>query len=206
MRVSMAKEHLHSVVKIHLQSWAPYEISVKLGRKYLEAFYNNVVEDSNSFGYVFVHDDDVIAYAVGFKNYLSFGQNFQKEYLFPLIYYCLVSFLKLKLNIFDILNILADNQKLKLLEHPEYHLGALAVQKKYMRTVIGRKAVLDSITAVIDHLRQADYPSCWGCCDERNVAMQKILVNRFGFNNKGIHIQKGRNTVMFEKYFTTVDV
>lgn len=206
MRVSMAKEHVHSVVKIHLQSWAPYEISVKLGRKYLEAFYNNVVDDSNSFGYVFVHDNDVIAYAVGFKNYLTFGQNFQKEHLFPLIYYCLVSFLKLKLNIFDILNILADNQKLMLLEHPEYHLGALAVQKKYMRTVIGRKAVLDSITAVIGHLRQADYPSCWGCCDERNVAMQKILVNRFGFNNKGIHRQKGRNTVMFEKYFTTADV
>ena len=205
MRVSMAKEHVHSVVKIHLQSWAPYELSVKLGRKYLEAFYNNVVEDSNAFGYVFGHDDDIIAYAVGFKNYLLFGQNLQKEHLFPLIYYCLVSFLKLKLNIFDILNILADNQKLMLLEHPEYHLGALAVQKKYMRTVIGRKAVLDSITAVINHLRQSDYPSCWGCCDERNVAMQKILVNRFGFNNKGIHRQKGRNTVMFEKYFTAVD-
>lgn len=206
MLIAMSKEHVHSVVEIHLQSWAPYEISVKLGRQYIEAFYNNIVDDSNSFGYVFVHDNDVIAYAVGFKNYLSFGQNFQKEHLYSLIYYCLVSFLKMKLNVFDMLNIIADNKKLILLEHPEYHLGALAVQKKYMKTKIGRKAVLESISSVIDHLRQAGYPSCWGCCDERNFPMQKILVNRFGFDNKGIKRQMNRNMVMFEKYFTTVDV
>ena len=112
----------------------------------------------------------------------------------------------MKLNIFDMLNIIADNQKLILLEHPEYHLGALAVQKKYMRTAVGKEAVLESISAVIDRLRHTGYPSCWGCCDESNISMQRILVNRFGFINKGIHRQKGRNTVMFEKYFKTVDV
>jgi hypothetical protein len=202
MRFSMRKEHIDSVVKMHLESWAPYEISVKLGKRYLEAFYNSIVINKNSFGYVFVHEGDIIAYAVGFSNYPTFGQNFQRQNVFSLSYCCLAAFLKLRLNIFDVLNILADNQKLDLLENPEYHLGALAVQKNFMGTAVGRRAVLESISAVIDHLQNAGYPSCWGCCDARNIPMQKVLVKRFGFENKGVHKQKGRKTLMYEKYFT----
>ena len=201
----MTKKHVNSVANIHLLSWAHYEISVKLGLRYLKTFYKDIVYNPNSFGYVFTHDNNILAYAVGFDNYLAFDRNFRKNHRLFLIYLALISFLKTKLNISDILNILIDNKKLNLLEHPEYHLGALAVQKKYMGTQIGRTAVLDSIRALIDHLQHAGYPSCWGCCDERNIPMQKTLVNRFGFTRKGIHRQKGRNTVMFEKYFTTVD-
>jgi len=201
MLVPMTKEHVNSVANIHLSSWVHYEISVKLGLQYLKTFYKEIVYNSNSFGYVFIHDNDVLSYAVGFNNYLAFNRNFQKNHRLFLIYLALISFLKAKLKIFDILNILIDNKKLNLLEHPEYHLGALAVQKEYMGTKIGRKGVLKSIGAVIDHLQHAGYSSCWGCCDERNISMQKILVNRFGFTKKGVHKQKGRNTVMFEKYF-----
>ena len=205
MLIPMTKEHVNSVANIHLLSWAHYEISVKLGFRYLKTFYKYIAYDPNSFGYVFIHDNDILAYAVGFNNYLSFNRNFQENHFVFLIRLALLSFLKTKLKISDILNILIDNKKLNLLEHPEYHLGALAVQTEYMGTQIGRTAVLESIRAVINHLQHAGYPSCWGCCDERNISMQKTLVNRFGFTNKGIHRQKDRNTVMFEKYFTTVD-
>lgn len=205
MIIPIGEKHVHSVSKIHLESWAPYEISVKLGLRYLEAFYSNVVNDFNSFGYIFIHENDIIAYAVGFNNYIKFGQNFKKQHLFSLLYYCFISILKIKLNIFDILNIIDDNQKLVFLEYPKYHLGALAINKKYMKTALGKKAAVECIRVVIEHLRNAGYPSCWGCCDERNISMQKILVNKFGFVNKGTHKQKGRDTVMFEKYFTTID-
>jgi len=205
MLISMTKEHVNSVASMHLSSWAHYEISVKLGLRYLKTFYKDIVYDPNSFGYVFIQDNDIVAYAVGFNNYLSFNRNFQENHFLFLFRLALLSFLKTKIKISDILNILIDNKKLSFLEHPEYHLGALAVQKEYMGTQIGRTAVLGSIGAVIDHLQHAVYPSCWGCCDERNIPMQKTLLNTFGFTNKGIHRQKGRNTVMFEKYLTTVD-
>ena len=204
MLISMAENHVQAVADIHLLSWANYEISVKLGIGYLKKFYNQIVSDSNAFGYVFVHENEVIAYAVGFDNYRKFGANFQKDHYLTLIYSVVTSFFNRKLSINAILNIFYDNAKLEFLEHQDYHLGALALKNKYMRTELGKMAVLECIGAVINHLHHAGYPSCWGCCDERNVPMQKVLENGFGFVIKGLHKQKGRNIVMFEKKYSSM--
>jgi hypothetical protein len=101
----MSVEHVDGVAEIHRTSWSPRELSMKLGDKYIHLFYENIVHSPYSFGYVYLKNDRVIAYATGFYDYHAFNHTFQAKERISLGLTFLNRVLTLNIGPADILNL-----------------------------------------------------------------------------------------------------
>jgi len=188
------------VVAIHESSWAPYEISVKLGSEYLCLFYNNVVQSPHSFGYVYVSDDKLIGYATGFYDYHAFNKSVQRRMWFRLGIILLKRLFARRIGLADIMNLLNDEKKLRKAKYPKHHLGALALANEYKGTPVGREAITRTIGGVLTELESKGYPGCWGLCDFQNMPMRKYLL-KLGFEEVDIIDFIGKTVVLYERPF-----
>lgn len=200
MLQKMGVGHVGAVVVIHESSWAPHELSVKLGREYLHLFYTNVVQSPHSFGYVYVSDDKVVGYATGFYDYHAFNKSMQGRMRFRLGIILLKRLLARRIGWADISNLLSDEKKLRKARYPKYHLGALALANEYKGTPIGKEAITGAIGAVLTELESKGYPGCWGLCDVRNMPMRKYLL-KLGFEEVDTIDFIGKSVVLYEKMF-----
>jgi RimJ/RimL family protein N-acetyltransferase len=196
----MESKDIRDVAHIHATSWAPHEISVKLGPTYLRMFYSFVVNSPHSFGYVWESEGKIAGYATGFQNYQVFNEELKNKNFFKLGITVVMRFLGGKLSFADIKNLMADDNKLRKARFPQYHLGALALANEFKQTSAGKDAVKGTINAVLDHLAEAGYPGCWGLCNEVNMPMRKYLL-KLGFEEIDIIEEHGRNVVLYEKEF-----
>jgi hypothetical protein len=196
----MRPEHVDTIAKIHADSWMPQEISVKLGTEYLHLFYRNIVESPYSFGYVYVNDHEIIAYATGFYDYHAYNQFVQTKELFRLGMILFKRILVFKIDIADIFNLLNDDKKLRKAKYPHHHLGALALSNEFKSTPIGKEAITAVIQGVVNELASKGYPGCWGLCDFKNMPMRKYLL-KLGFEEVDTISFIGKSVVLYEKPF-----
>lgn len=188
------------LVDIHLSSWNPSEISVKLGKRYLLYFYRHVIDSPHSFCYVSTEDEKIIAYATGFYDYRSFNVSLKKKIFLKLCILMLVRLIQFRLKLADIHNLFNDNKKLRNAKYPLYHLGALALDNDYKGTQSGKKAIKESITAVLEEFKGLNLPGCWGLCDEVNIPMRKYLL-KLGFKEVDVIPLTGKSVVLYEISF-----
>jgi len=186
-----------TLTEIHLSSWAPNELSVKLGAEFVGLFYERIVKSAHSFGYVYELDGTIVGYAVGFHDYHAFNAEISKLRLIRILLKKLPTG---KISIPDMVNLLLDNRKLRNAHYPHYHLGSLALANPYKGTPEGRTAITETINAVIGRLESEQYPGCWGLCDEENMPMRKYLV-KLGFDEVDIVPLMGKKVVLYEKKF-----
>ena len=194
-------QHIEEVTDIHLTSWAPYEISVKLGKEYLkECFYPSIIKSEFGFGYIYIEEGKIIAYATGFRDYNKFFLEIKNNNFFRLFYIFLTRILYCKIGFSDILNIFIEHRCQRKIKYLKYHQNGLALRNEFKGTEIGRKAITSSINKVIEQFIQEGYPGCWGISDNRNIAMKKFYL-RLGFKEIDSIKQFNRKQVVFEKIF-----
>lgn len=196
----MSYQHLDQVVAIHESSWSNYETSVKLGRVFLHLFYSNVINSEYSFGYVYVFDGKVIAYAIGFYDYQGFSKWALRRIGYRIGIIALKRMLLGKIRLSDIVNLLIDERKLRKTRFPKYHLGALALSNEYKGTSHGGNAIKEAIVEVLERLKDKNCPGCSVSCDVRNMAMRKYLL-KMGFKEVSTTHFFGKSVVLFEKSF-----
>ena len=201
----MSYQHLDQVVAIHESSWSDYEISVKFGIEYLHLFYLNVINSEYSFGYVYVSNGKVIAYAVGFYDYQAFNKSTLRRIGHRIGIIALRRMLKGRIGLSDIMNLLTDDRKLRKAKYPKHHLGALALSNEYKGTPYGGKAIKETIEGVLKEFRNKNYPGCWGLCDARNIPMRKYLL-KLGFEEVNITKYIGKSVILFEKSFNHLKI
>jgi RimJ/RimL family protein N-acetyltransferase len=196
----MTSADIPQVAAIHESSWAPHEISVKLGRGYLHLFYTNIVQSSYAFGYVYVVHDKIVGYATGFHDYQTFNASVQSKMRLRLGTILVKRLLARKVEWADVQNLLNDEKKLRKARYSRYHLGALALANEYKGTPIGKEAITATIGAVLEELESRGYPGCWGLCDSRNTPMRKYLL-KLGFEELDTIEFIGKSVVLYEKAF-----
>lgn len=193
------EKHIDEVSKIHLSSWAPHEISVKLGEEYVrDCFYYSIIRSEFAFGYVYIQDGKIIAYATGYMDYTKFFKEMKKNFYFKITKVLITKSVTGKLNVFDILNIVTDYRVKRNLKFPAYHQNGLALCNEYKKTDAGKKAIVAVIDSVIEYFSQKKCPGCWGITDMRNIPMQRYYI-KLGFEKIDIINQFGRRQVVFEK-------
>ena len=205
MLKKMTMKEVRDVVSIHESSWAPHEISVKLGQEYLHSFYTHVVQSPYSFGYVYTYGNTVLSYAVGFHDYQMFNDYLKGKIRFRLGIIILKRLLSRKIGWADISNLLNDGEKLRKARYPKYHLGALALAKEYRGTPLGREAIMGAIEGVLREFEDKGYPGCWGLCDYINTPMRKCLT-RLKFIEVDIINFGNRSVVLYERDLVDKDV
>jgi len=198
----MRPEHVGEVARIHATSWGAHEISVKLGPAYQRMFYRSVVRSPYAFGYVFTNDGRVVGYATGFSEYEKFNAATKYRGLPRLLFILGTAFLRRRITLKDVRNLLDDARKLRKLRHPGHHLGALALDGAYKGTSVGREAITATINAVVEEFRRLGYAGCWGVCDDRNVPMKKYLV-RLGFDEVDQVDYPDKRVIVFEMTFAS---
>ena len=111
-------------------------------------------------------------------SYPSFFKKNPKKTLGYLIALCkLITF---KLSWKDILDAMSEARKYKNLLDPEYQLGALALRNEYKGTLIGRRAIMVCLNAVLNNFEKSKAKSVWAITYNQNIPMQKYL-ERLGF-------------------------
>lgn len=200
MLEKMRLDHVESVAKIHQTSWHPREISIKLGPEYLDLFYKNIVTSPYSFGYVYVNDNKVIAYATGFYDYHAYNRAFQTKEKTRLGLILFKRMLAFKIGIADILNLFNDDRKLRKARYPHHHLGALALSNDFKGAPLGKEAITAVIEGVVNELENKNYSGCWGLCDFENMPMRRYLL-KLGFEEADTIVFIGKSVVLYEKTF-----
>jgi hypothetical protein len=137
----MSNEHIDEVVRIHETSWDKKELSVKLGREFIKLFYSSIVQSKFAFGFVYVFNNKVIAYATGFVDYQAFNALFKKKNHYLLLKILTKAIFQNRLKFGDLINLLNDNKKFIKTKYKKHHLGALALANEYKGTLLGRKAL-----------------------------------------------------------------
>jgi len=196
----MSTHHIDEVAEIHKTSWDKTEISVKLGHDYIKMFYDYIVKSEYSFGFVYLIDGKVIAYATGFYDYHCFNKLLKKEKFGYLLMILLKRMISRGMTLYDLLNLFQDDKKLSKAKYPKFHLGALALAKDYKGQKLGRQAISETIGAVLKELEDKKYPGCWGLCNINNIPMRKLLM-KFGFEEVDIIKMIKRRVVLYEKTF-----
>jgi len=195
----MRAEHVEEVARIHASSWSPYEISVKLGEEYLRrCFYSAIVNSHIAFGYVYIDNGKVAGYATGFYKYEEFNRSTLRKTFFYLISLIFGRLFTGRIKVADLLDIFRDNKKLRKLQFPQHHLGALALSNEYKGTAKGKEAIIGTIESVLADLESRGCKGYWGVCDERNKPMQKILLN-LGFKRVDTVPFTSKVIAVFEK-------
>jgi hypothetical protein len=193
-------EDIPAVVDIHLSTWRPEELSVKLGADFIRLFYTQVVDSPHAFGFVSEQDGKPIAYAVGFSDYTAFNAGLKRRAFVRLGSIALRAWLGRRITIADLQNLIGDDQKLRNLRYPNYHLGALALAKDYQGTPTGKGAIGAAVGAVLDEFVRRGLPGCWGSCDADNILM-RLSLSRFGFEPSARVDMMGKSIILFEKTF-----
>jgi hypothetical protein len=200
MLKNMEISEIDQIVSIHESSWDKHEISVKLGSGILRSFYRYVLDSQYSFAFVYSENERVVGYATGFFDYQKFNNSFRKMNWISLIAIIIDRFFKKQINWADILNLLIDAKKLRSTKFPKHHLGALGLANEYKGTEAGKKAIQESIGAVLNHLKINGCPGCWGLCDVQNFPMRKYLL-KLGFEEIDKIQLIRKKVVLFDKTF-----
>lgn len=197
----MGIEHIEQVARIHVTSWAPYEISVKLGEAFLKrCFYSSVVISPVAFGYVYVDHGKVAAYATGFYKYEEFNRSALKRNIFYLAALILRRLFSGRVKPSDLLDMLRDNRKLRKLRFPQHHLGALALSNEHKESSNTQDIMIETIGSVLAELEERGCGGCWGACDERNKPM-RLTLSSLGFKQVDTITYASKVTTVFETIF-----
>lgn len=198
----MTSEHIDQVAHIHATSWSPEEISVKLGEGYLKHFYSEVVSSPHAFGYVNVENDTVDGYCTGFYQYSNFNSEFLRNSLSFICFTFGLSLIRCRMDLNDIMNMKHDGRKLEKLKYPAHHLGALALSTDLRNSAKGGRIIIKLMKEVMRDLQDNGCKGCWGVCDDKNLAMKKVLLKlQYSVTDR---IQyKGKLIVVFEHIFNS---
>jgi len=196
----MRIEHVEEVAKIHAASWDVNEISAKLGEGFLRRFYKSVVTSPLAFGYVYVEGDKIAACTGGLYKYKEFNRSLLKRNIFYLSGLIMKRIFSGKIKAYDLFIMLGDSKKLRNLRFPDYHWGFLSLSNQYKKTAKGKMIYRTLIEKVLQDFKDNGCGGCWGPCDDRNKAMEKILLN-FGFCQVDTIRYPSRTTIVFEKIF-----
>ena len=192
--------HVEEVSEIHMSSWAEYEISVILGKRYVSLFYQAIVDSPSAFGYVCFVGGKIAAYATGFWDYEKFSSDLLRSNKLLLFSVFASKILFGGLRLRDVHEIYSDGKTYKNLRYSKYHQNGLALRNEFKHTFTGLKAILTVVEEVIEKFRRANVPGCWGRIDRRNMAMQKHY-KLLGFDE----VEKLNNNrsryIIFEKSF-----
>jgi hypothetical protein len=191
----MTAADIPQIVDIHLTSWSPRELSVKLGAAFVDLFYRSVVQSPNSFGFIAEADGMICGYAVGFSDYPLFNKSLSKVQIAPIL---LRRALSGKVSVYDGLNLFLDDKKFRRARFHHHHLGALALANAHKSTALGKQAITETIMAVLGELKKRGCAGCSLTCDERNMPLRKYM-QKFDFEEIDVIRLFGRQVVLYEK-------
>jgi perosamine synthetase len=196
----MAEADVPQVIAIHEESWRSSELSVKLGRRFLQAFYEHVVTSSHACPYVYTLGDQIVGYCVGYSDYSAFNADFSRRYRWTIGASLIKRMLVRRVTPSDLLNLLTDGRKMRAVSVRTYHLGAMALAPAFKRTRQGSQAMRAVTGAALTDLERRGAPSCWGVCDQDNHPMRGLF-QRLGFDEIDVVSYSGRSVVIYEKSF-----
>ena len=194
------RKHVEEVSEIHMSSWAEYEISVILGKRYVSLFYQAIVDSPSAFGYVCSVGGKIAAYATGFWDYEKFSSDLLRSNKLLLIRIFVLKILFGRLGLQDVYEIYLDGKTYKNLRYSKYHQNGLALRNEFKHTFTGLNAILGAVEKVIETFRSANVPGCWGRIDHKNIVMQKYY-KLLGFNEVEKFSNNRSRYIIFEKTF-----
>jgi hypothetical protein len=185
------------LVEIHSESWAPHELSVKLGRAFLQLFYSTVAEGDGAFGYVHEIGGTVVGYAIGFVDYSAFNHRFLRRHRWALYRLLLRRMAAGRVTPADVVNLLLEKRKMRNARFSDSHLGALALATIVRGTPAGRAAITSVMSSVVHHLRRSGHAGCSCVCDFRNAPLRRYL-ERLEFGLVDVVPMVGKRLVLYE--------
>jgi len=198
--MKLNEKHVKEISDIHLTSWSKNEISVILGKRYVNSFYRSIAESSLAFGYIYEINNRIIAYATGFWDYYRFFDEFKKSNSYVITKLLFIRIITRKLRLKEIYNMYFDNLNYKHLKYFKYHLNSLALRNEYKSTPLGREAILSVIENVINTFKNGGAEGCWGRTDFRNKRMCSYYM-KLGFTQVKNEEKNRSRYLIFEKKF-----
>ena len=198
----MRAEHIVEIAKIHASSWGSYELSVKLGQEYVKrCLYASIVACPAASAYVSIENGKIAGYCTGIYRLQEFNRYVVRKHTVFLAGAFLKGLLNGRVKVADVYDLLRDNKKLKKLQFPEHHLGALALSNEYKKTPRGREIIVTLIETVMEDLRNHGCGGIFGAVYDENIAMQKLLLN-LGFEQVDTVRYFSKTVLVFEKAFS----
>ncbi len=165
---------IEQIVELHYKSFGENELSIKLGKEFIRIFYESILNSGYSFGYVYVIENKIIAFAMGINDYERFNAYFKSNNLYNILKLIILKLFTFSISINTILNAIIDGKKYTKLRMSNCHLGALGKDLEFEDILVSKKAIRECVGKVIDTFLSSDMNFCWSVCDKSNVGMIKL--------------------------------
>ena len=182
--VSLEKKYLPMVVDIHLNEWLPTEMSVKLGRGFVSAFFDEIIKSNDAICFVALYENKPVAYLSAFNNYSGFNKRFLYNHFFEIGFSYLKAFLSGKVKLCDLLTLASDENKLSSVTEPNNHIGAMAIQSAFLLSRIERNLMGRLLKKGHDFLLQSKARFVWICSAVNNQPSLRFFL-RNGYEKVG---------------------
>ncbi len=169
--------HTPQVSNLHLETWADAELSTKLGRRFVNAFYNHVAQSPHARGFIALASGEVVAYVCAFSDYPTFNRLMLRQSWVDIGLSVLNALLHKRLTIGDVLAAAKDDRKMAVLHEPQYHLGALAMAKPFRKHPSARGLMRQLIQKAHGYLRECGAHYVWGATDATNLPVHLLFAN-----------------------------
>lgn len=171
--------YIPQVVKLHLAEWSSTEISVKLGRRFLQAFYTDICNSLYASGFIALFHGEVVAYVCVFSNYPSFNLSLLRHQFFNVSLSMIQAVIRKQITLDELLAMVRDDRKLTSVTEPQYHLGAIAISKSFRSQYqdIAYEATHTLMLKAHQYLLDSGAKYVWGSCDASNLPMSLFFAN-----------------------------
>lgn len=196
----MTETDVKIISLMHERLFAEYELSAKLGHSYLEkAFYLHLLQSNNGFVKLYEENGRIVAFATGFVDNPAFYRSLRTSYWKIFLATAMLRFVQFKLNFYDLLNCITS--RVERATRFKAHLGALALEKDYQKTVKGGIIMKKLCLAVHEELIKRGVVGVYGVTDTRNIPTQRLL-KKLGYTHRSHIPMFGKTVELFELEFT----
>jgi ribosomal protein S18 acetylase RimI-like enzyme len=182
-----------------LAEWSKKELSVKLGSRFVRAFYTQVASSPYSEGFVAILSNQVVAYISVFSDYSAFNSHFVRAKFVSLGLSVVNSLLHKRIKINEVAMLVTDNRKLTNLTEPKHHLGALAVSRSFQSQ--NRDAIREIMPVLMvkahQYLAERGARYVWASTDASNLPAA-LLMKSYDYQRVATISQGERSLWIFE--------
>jgi len=164
------QKNLEKIVSIHLSSFHEDELSMVLGKKFVERFYRSILSSDVAHIVIIREDEEIKSFMVYFTDYITFMKEFRST-----LEISQIDFFRLVSNLHLIFNYLWINMIIPRIIPPAILTNALGVIAIAPETR-GEIGVFTTLMTVYHTIVYNVFDRrCWGSCRLDNVVAARIL-------------------------------
>lgn len=170
--IDLEPRHLDTVVEAHMRTWERDELSVRLGRGFVERFYARAIADSGVVAVGGAIGDEILScWCLGFREYDRFNQELQRSLGVSFLVDVGWRVLRGRLPLGQVLDRYTRPQPNARSACPQVHLGAFGVVGEDFEHVLALSRLVKHVAEILGQSGDAS----WAVTGETNAGAKAVM-------------------------------